>query len=135
MMDLMEPELYVLDVLLSELVKQVKVGCVERGQLLETCRVRFMELFATTAVALSKMSRFVEEEKQRANDLRDSVAPLHAENSAAKERIAALESENGQLREEMASLERVLEEYRQKEARWNEMQALNDQAREQVCAC
>jgi hypothetical protein len=130
-MEIMEPELYVLDVLLSELVKQVKVGCTERGQLLDTCRVRFMELFATTAVALSKMSRFVEDERRRYSDLKDSIAPLETENAHAKVRISALESEVGVLRERNASLERTLEEYGRKEAKWNDMSAMNAQAKEQ----
>jgi hypothetical protein len=129
--DIMEPELYVLDVLLSELVKQVKVGCMERGQLLEICRVRFMELFATSAVTLSKMSRFVEDEKVRFAELKDSVAPLEMDSAQAKARISALETEVQALRERNASLERTVKEYERKEIKWNDMTVMNAQAKEQ----
>lgn len=96
---LLEPKIYVIDVVMAELVKQVmpnklfptvsfpsreplrletmqvQVGCAERGELLEKCRQHFLSMFSITAMALGEVdSRYCTDHRRSLKTILTALA-------------------------------------------------------------
>eukprot|EP00961_Rhodomonas_salina_P019677 264856-Rhodomonas_salina.2 len=103
-----EPEFYVLDVVMTELVKQVKVGCAERGSILEQCRMRILNMFATTSLGLQQISYHWSKEKNEKERVQQTVRPVNLENDELRKRIAAMDLEMRQYKAATQQLEHAL---------------------------
>jgi len=96
MMSLLEPQYYAMDTCLRELVKQVEVGCKERGALIERCRSMFVECFSTSALCLHKLGDKTSDAIERAQkDAKMMKGHMSAgeESERAVEKMAAMELE------------------------------------------
>lgn len=131
-MNLMEPEFYVMDVTLTELVKQVRVGCTERGEVLEKCRARFMELFMTTSLALQKMGEVVEIEKRTSKELKDEFQSLEEQVAQGILREQAHEQEILALRADCERLKRAVDDHVGNEETRQEVKIFSKEQREKM---
>jgi hypothetical protein len=109
LMEVLEPTIVAVDVVMSELVKQVKVECFERGELLERCRTHFLAMFAHMATALFASQGLLRGVNERGEGLESTVGPLREEHRLAVQKIAALELELKSANERMLAVEAVLE--------------------------
>lgn len=100
----LEPELYVLDIILSELVKQENVSCKERGSVLETIRLRILEAFSTASLGVARACSDMQHLTREAETIADDIKPLREENTSLLERIKALERENLSLNQDIQEL-------------------------------
>ena len=100
----LEPELYVLDIILSELVKQENVSCRERGGVLETIRLRILEAFSTASLGVARACSDMDHLALEAETIADEIAPLRQENKSLAERLEELESENSSLKQQIKEL-------------------------------
>eukprot|EP00960_Hanusia_phi_P043627 756160-Hanusia_phi.AAC.1 len=92
-MSLLEPKIYAVDVVMLELVRQVKMHCLERGVLLERCRLHFLNMFSIAAVTMNECLARFKTEQERAGGLASKVAPLEENYKLAVQKISALELE------------------------------------------
>jgi hypothetical protein len=88
----LEPEMYILDVTLNELVNQVRVGCQERGALLNTCRARLMQMFSAASAGVGELSARRDDQAKQVDALRDRVRELEAALEAAARRADEIEA-------------------------------------------
>jgi hypothetical protein len=87
-----EPEAHILDVTLTELAIQVRVGCQERGQLLEACRARAVRMLAAAAAGVAALAAVRDEHARQGDALHDRAHRLEEALAAAARRAAALEA-------------------------------------------
>mmetsp|Transcript_34329 Transcript_34329/g.107623 ORF Transcript_34329/g.107623 Transcript_34329/m.107623 type:complete len:818 (-) Transcript_34329:283-2736(-) len=92
-MSLLEPKIYAVDVVMIELVRQVKANCLERGLLLERCRLHFLNMFSIAAVTMNECLARFRTEKEKSTQLAAQVAPLEDSYNLAVQKISALELE------------------------------------------
>jgi len=101
----LEPELYVLDIILSELVKQESLSCRERGSILETIRLRILEGFSTATLSIARACSDIEYMTQQNEMIADEITPLRQENKSLEFRIEELERENSSLKEKVREMQ------------------------------
>ena len=90
-MEILEPKIYSVDVILNELVKQVSVQCAERGELLEACRTHILAMMSISATAMGALSSLCETLQTECDDLRSKLRPLGTEHQESIQRISSLE--------------------------------------------
>ena len=132
MMNVLEPQLYLLDIVMGELCKQVRMGCSERGSLLERCRSKFVDVFTATSVGLDNMARFVEEQKKINVGLEGRIAPLQDDRTAAMSKVGELEGEVETLKERIEQLEQQLAEAEIKSSMSQKEEILKPKPKEKV---
>ncbi len=101
----LEPELYVLDIILSELVKQENLSCRERGSVLETIRLRILEGFSTASLSIARACSDMKHMTQENEMVADAISPLRQENKSLELRIDELERENSSLKEHVREIQ------------------------------
>ena len=90
-MEILEPKIYSVDVILNELVKQLSVQCAERGELLEACRTHILAMMSISATAMGALSSLCETLQTECDDLRSKLRPLGTEHQESIQRISSLE--------------------------------------------
>ena len=123
-MEILEPKIYSVDVVMSELVKQVGVACQERGQLLETCRTHFLAMMSISAAALSSLSTLCDQLHSECEALKQRLEPLEEEYKHAVEKIMAVELELKTSNEMVAMREAELEKIRQSQQKTQSLEEL-----------
>ena len=114
LMTLLEPELYVIDTVLVELVKQLRVSCTERGNLLEEIRQQVLEIFSVTAMGLKQVNDLHLAESKARAELETRASNLDAENARAMQKMAAMAIESNALEERTKQLLEELEQAKRK---------------------
>jgi arsenate reductase-like glutaredoxin family protein len=112
-MEVLEPKIYSVDVILNELVKQVGVGCQERGQLLEACRTHFLAMMSISAAAMSNLSALCDKLQAECDTLQQRLGPLDVGHQHAVHKISALELELQESKNMVKTKESELEVMRQ----------------------
>jgi hypothetical protein len=112
-MEILEPKIYSVDVILNELVKQVGIGCQERGQLLDTCRTHFLAMMSISAAALGSLSTLCGQLQEECTGLQHRIGPLDDEHSRAVQKISSLEIQLTESKDLVAMREAELEAIRQ----------------------
>jgi hypothetical protein len=107
--DNLEPELYVLDIIMTELVKQTNTSCKERGSVMETIRHRLLDLFSTATLAISRACSDMDHIAEESETVAASVAPLEQKNEELLGNLQAVESENVNLKFKNGELSETLE--------------------------
>jgi len=123
-MEILEPKIYSVDVIMSELVKQVGVGCQERGQLLETCRTHFLAMMSISAAALGSLSTLCDRLQNECGALQQRLGPLEDEYQHAVQKISALELELKTAEKMVAMREEELEKFRQSQQKTQSLEEL-----------
>ena len=123
-MEILEPKIYSVDVVMSELVKQVGVACQERGQLLETCRTHFLAMMSISAAALGSLSTLCDQLHGECEALKQRLEPLEDEYKHAVEKIMAVELELKTSNEMVAMRELELEKIRQGQQKTQSLEEL-----------
>ena len=103
LMTLLEPELYVIDTVLVELVKQLHVSCTERGNLLEEIRQQVLEIFSVTAMGLKQVNDLHLAESKARAELENRASNLDAENARAMQKMAAMELEQAKRKSQVTN--------------------------------
>ena len=108
----LEPELYILDMITSELVKQTIVSCKERGGVLETIRLRFLDLFSTVTLALARACSDMDFIAEESEAVSRRMVPLKEENDELNVKVGQLEMENSRLKITIDELRSTLDTLR-----------------------
>jgi len=119
---LLEPKIYVIDVVMAELVKQVQVGCAERGELLEKCRQHFLSMFSITAMALGEVDSRYRTQMEKSASLEATVGPLQTECALAVQKIASMDLDLKAAQETVAGVEEELETTKRSMSRTKELE-------------
>ena len=114
LMAFLEPELYVIDTVLVELAKQLRVGCSERGNLLEEIRKDVLESFSVMAMGLNQLQSLHVAEAQTRVELEVRVSTLEGEHARAMQKMAAMVIEANALEERSKHLLEELETAKRK---------------------
>ena len=112
-MEVLEPKIYSVDVILNELVKQVGVGCQERGQLLEACRTHFLAMMSISAEAMGTLSSLCSQLQEKCDGLQQRLGPLDIEHQHAVHKLSALELELQEAKNMVKAKDSELEVMRQ----------------------
>jgi len=105
----LEPELYVLDIILSELVKQENSACRERASVLETIRLRILEVFSTATLGIARACSDMDHIAEENETVAQHIAPLSQENDELKGKSEAMEFENTGLKIKAQELTETLQ--------------------------
>ena len=105
----LEPELYILDIIMSEVVKQEKLTCKERASVLETIRLRFLEAFSTVSLALTRACSDMDHIAEESETVAAECLPLRNQNQDLKRQIEQLELNNTGLQMKIDELQERLE--------------------------
>jgi len=108
----LEPELYVLDLIMTEVVKQTNISCRERGSVLESIRQRFLEAFSTAVLSISRACSDMDHIGEENEMLASKVAPLQQQNEELNGKVEALEHANAGLQNKVDELTDTLETLR-----------------------
>ena len=114
LMALLEPELYVIDTVLVELIKQLRVGCIERGDLLEEIRLQVLEFFSVTALGLTQLNDMHLSEAKANSELNDRASSLSEEHARAMQKMAAMAIEATAMEKRIQHLGEELETLKRK---------------------
>lgn len=107
-MEVLEATIVGVDMVLSEVVKQVQLACLERAELIDRCRKHFLAMFAHMATALFTSQAQLRGVHERGEGLEVTIGPLREEHKLAVQKIAALELELKSANERMVAMEAVL---------------------------
>ena len=105
----MEPEIYVLDIVLSELVKQENASCKERGSVLETIRQRLLDLFSTATLAMNHACSDMDHITEENTNISQYIEPLKEENAELHRKIEELESDKKSMKCKISELTETIE--------------------------
>jgi hypothetical protein len=108
----LEPELYVLDLIMTEVVKQTNIACRERGSVLESIRLRFLEAFSTAVLSISRACSDMDHIAEENEMLASKVAPLQQQSEELNGKVEALEHANAGLQSKVDELTETLETLR-----------------------
>ena len=108
----LEPELYVLDMIMSEVVKQTNLACRERGSVLESIRLRFLEAFSTASLCISRACSDMDHIAEESEMVAGKMAPLQQLNEELSGKVEALEHANAGLHSKVDELTETLESLR-----------------------
>ncbi|KAJ1480845.1 hypothetical protein T484DRAFT_1809513 [Baffinella frigidus] len=122
LMEVLEATIVGVDMVLSEVVKQVQLACLERAELIDRCRKHFLAMFAHMATALFTSQAQLRGVHERGEGLEVTIGPLREEHKLAVQKIAALELELKSANERMVAMEAELDNTKRSVAKTREIE-------------